>query len=67
MLVVFLELTRFTSEQIAGLSPLQGAALREITMALVLLVLMRLRPQGLLPERNQKAFTAPDKPENPAP
>ncbi|MFO1191747.1 MAG: branched-chain amino acid ABC transporter permease [Rhodoferax sp.] len=67
VLVVFLELTRFTSERIAGLSPLQGAALREITMALVLLVLMRLRPQGLLPERNQKAFTAPDKPENPAP
>ena len=56
VLVIFLELTRFTSEQVAGISALQGAALREITIAIVLLVLMRLRPQGLLPERNQKAF-----------
>lgn len=56
VLVVFLELTRFTSELVTGISALQGAALREITIAVVLLVLMRLRPQGLLPERNQKAF-----------
>ncbi len=60
VLVIFLELTRFTSEQVAGISALQGAALREITIAVVLLVLMRLRPQGLLPERNQKAFHRPD-------
>ena len=59
VLVIFLELTRFTSEQVAGISALQGAALREITIAVVLLVLMRLRPQGLLPERNQKAFHRP--------
>jgi branched-chain amino acid transport system permease protein len=56
VLVIFLELTRFTSELVVGISALQGAALREITIAIVLLVLMRLRPQGLLPERNQKAF-----------
>jgi len=59
VLVVFLELTRFTTEHVGGISPLQGAALREITIAVVLLVLMRLRPQGLLPERNQKAFARP--------
>jgi branched-chain amino acid transport system permease protein len=56
VLVVFLEFTRFTTERVGGISPLQGAALREITIAVVLLILMRLRPQGLLPERNQKAF-----------
>ena len=30
----------------------------------MLLVLMRLRPQGLLPERNQKAFARPDPTDN---
>lgn len=60
VLVVFLEFTRFTTERVGGISPLQGAALREITIAVVLLILMRLRPQGLLPERNQKAFARPE-------
>jgi branched-chain amino acid transport system permease protein len=56
LLVPFLELTRFAAEHVGGISALQGAALREIIVAVVLLVLMRLRPRGLLPERNQKAF-----------
>lgn len=55
VLVAFLELTRFGAEHVGGISPVQGAALREITIAIVLLVLMRLRPAGLLPELNQKA------------
>ncbi|HKB52802.1 MAG TPA: branched-chain amino acid ABC transporter permease [Ramlibacter sp.] len=55
VLVPFLELTRFIAEHVGGISALQGAALREIIVAVVLLVLMRLRPRGLLPERNQQA------------
>lgn len=55
VLVIFLELTRFGAEHVGGISALQGAALREITIAAALLLLMRLRPRGLLPERNQKA------------
>ena len=55
VLVVFLELTRFGAEQLGGITPVQGAAAREITVAVALLILMRLRPAGLLPELNQKA------------
>ncbi len=55
VLVAFLELTRFGAEQLGGITPVQGAAAREITVAVALLILMRLRPTGLLPELNQKA------------
>ena len=55
VLVAFLELTRFGAEQLGGITPVQGAAAREITVAVALLILMRLRPAGLLPELNQKA------------
>ena len=65
VLVIFLELTRFGAEHVGGISALQGAALREITIAAVLLVLMRLRPRGLLPELNQKAAGRPSPPERP--
>ena len=57
VLVAFLELTRFGAEQLGGITPVQGAAAREITVAVALLILMRLRPAGLLPELNQKAGT----------
>jgi branched-chain amino acid transport system permease protein len=59
VLVAFLELTRFGAEHVGGITALQAASLREITVALGLLVLMRLRPGGLLPERNQPAGPAP--------
>ncbi len=55
VLMAFLELTRFGAEQLGGITPVQGAAAREITVAVALLILMRLRPAGLLPELNQKA------------
>ncbi len=55
VLAAFLELTRFGAEQLGGITPVQGAAAREITVAVALLILMRLRPAGLLPELNQKA------------
>jgi branched-chain amino acid transport system permease protein len=67
LLVPFLELTRFAAERVGGISALQGAALREIIAAVVLLVVMRLRPRGLLPERNQRAPRAPANPERTVP
>lgn len=66
LLVPFLELTRFIAEHVGGISALQGAALREMIVAAVLLVLMRLRPRGLLPERNQQAPRSPSPPERSA-
>ncbi|MBV9825418.1 MAG: branched-chain amino acid ABC transporter permease [Alphaproteobacteria bacterium] len=50
-LVVFLlESGRFLIPLLPGLSAVQGAALREFLIAALLLLLLRLRPSGLLPE-----------------
>jgi branched-chain amino acid transport system permease protein len=54
-LVAFLEATRFVAELVPGMSPIQAASLREIIVALGLIVILSLRPDGLLPERSQKA------------
>lgn len=50
-----LEGTRFGAEHISGLSGLQIASLREIVIAVALIALMHLSPQGLLPERVRHA------------
>jgi branched-chain amino acid transport system permease protein len=55
LLIVFLEATRFMAEVIPGVTPLQAAALREMMVGLALILLLRLKPDGLLPERNQRA------------
>jgi branched-chain amino acid transport system permease protein len=55
LLVAFLEATRFLTEFAPGVSPLQRAALREILVGLGLVLVLSLRPDGLLPERSQKA------------
>lgn len=55
LLVIFLEATRFFAEFIPGIAPVQAAALREMMVGLVLILLLRFRPKGLLPEANQKA------------
>lgn len=55
LLIGFLELTRFMAEVVPGVSPVQAAATREIMVGLALVVLLRLKPNGLMPERNQKA------------
>jgi branched-chain amino acid transport system permease protein len=55
LLIGFLELTRFMAEVVPGVTPVQAAATREIMVGLVLILLLRLRPDGLLPERNQRA------------
>lgn len=55
VLVAFLELTRFGAELVPGITALQGAALREMSVGIALIALMHLRPDGLLPEMNQTA------------
>ena len=53
--VIFLEGTRFATELLPGLRPEQIAALREMLVGLALILVLHLRPQGLLPERIPKA------------
>jgi branched-chain amino acid transport system permease protein len=55
LLIGFLELTRFMAEVVPGISPVQAAATREIMVGLALILLLRLKPNGLLPEQSQKA------------
>jgi branched-chain amino acid transport system permease protein len=54
-LIIFLEATRFFAEAIPGISPLQAAAAREASVGVALILLLRWRPQGLLPERSTLA------------
>jgi branched-chain amino acid transport system permease protein len=42
--------TRFLAAEIPGLSGVQAAALREFTIGAALIVMMRVRPRGLIPE-----------------
>ncbi|WP_431282323.1 branched-chain amino acid ABC transporter permease [Humitalea sp. 24SJ18S-53] len=58
LLIGFLEATRFAAELVPGVSALQAAALREASVGVALILLLHLRPQGILPERNQKAPVA---------
>jgi branched-chain amino acid transport system permease protein len=53
--VIFLEGTRFATAWLPGLQPVQVAAMREILVGLALILVLHLRPQGLLPERIPKA------------
>ncbi|MGQ3030851.1 MAG: branched-chain amino acid ABC transporter permease [Ferrovibrionaceae bacterium] len=57
--VAFLEATRFMAALMPGLSPLQHAALREIMVGLALILVLHLRPQGLLPDRIPPAPRVP--------
>ncbi len=53
LVLVLLEGTRFLAAAVPGVSPVQKAALREGIIALSLILLLRLRPQGLIPERTR--------------
>jgi branched-chain amino acid transport system permease protein len=55
LLIAFLEATRFAAEVVPGVSAVQAAALREMAVGAALILLLRLRPGGLFPERSQKA------------
>lgn len=54
VVVTFLESTRFVIPLVPFISAVQGAALREILIAAVLLVILRFYRQGLVPETIQQ-------------
>jgi branched-chain amino acid transport system permease protein len=51
LVTLLTEGTRFLNGLIPGLSPVQLAAVREALIGLALIVMLHLRPEGLLPER----------------
>ncbi|WP_048645754.1 branched-chain amino acid ABC transporter permease [Nitratireductor soli] len=51
VVVFFLELTRFLPDLVPALAPAQFAACREILVGVALILVLRFRPQGLLPEQ----------------
>jgi branched-chain amino acid transport system permease protein len=53
VVLLLLEGTRFLAQEIPGVTPVQKAALRESVIALSLILLLRVRPQGLIPERTR--------------
>jgi branched-chain amino acid transport system permease protein len=53
LVILLLEGTRFLAAAVPGVSPVQKAALREAIIALSLILLLRFRPQGLIPERTR--------------
>ena len=61
LVVFFMESTRFLTEVVPGLQAVQVAALREMLIGGALIVIMRLRPGGLLPERLPRIDLAEEK------
>jgi branched-chain amino acid transport system permease protein len=51
LVVFFLESARFLTAWLPGLSPVQVAAVRELVIGASLILVLRWRPQGLVPER----------------
>jgi branched-chain amino acid transport system permease protein len=51
LVVFFLESTRFVTAALPGLEPVQVAAVREFLIGASLIVVLRVRPSGLIPER----------------
>jgi branched-chain amino acid transport system permease protein len=63
VVVFFLEATRFLIPLLPGLSHVQGAAIREFLIGAILILILRLRPAGLVPERMPR-FSVPESPGN---
>ena len=55
LLVFFMESTRFATGWLPGLRPVQVAAVREFLIGASLVVVLRWRPRGLIPERIPRA------------
>lgn len=55
LLVAWLEASRFAGDVLPGVSAVQVASLREISIGLALAIILRFAPGGLLKERNEKA------------
>jgi branched-chain amino acid transport system permease protein len=51
LVIFFMESTRFVTAAIPGLPAVQGAAVREFLIGASLILVLRLRPAGLIPER----------------
>jgi len=51
LVVFFMESTRFATGWLPGLRPVQVAAVREFLIGISLIVVLRWRPAGLIPER----------------
>src|SRR5258705_307230 len=51
LVVFFMEATRFATGWLPGLKPVRVAAVRELSIGAGLLIVLRFRPAGLLPER----------------
>jgi branched-chain amino acid transport system permease protein len=62
LVVFFLESTRFVIPYIPEISAVQGAAIREILIAVALLLILRVRARGLIPERIAQAPMPPSVP-----
>jgi branched-chain amino acid transport system permease protein len=58
LVVFFMEATRFATSWLPGLKPVQIAAMRELLIGASLLVVLHLRPRGLLPERLPRLETS---------
>lgn len=54
LIVFFQESTRFVAAWVPGLAAVQVAALREIVISMTLILILRFRPQGILPEHLPK-------------
>jgi branched-chain amino acid transport system permease protein len=54
VVVFFLESTRFATATLPGLTPVQVAAVREFLIGASLIIVLRVRPSGLLPERRPR-------------
>lgn len=59
LLMTLLESARFAVELIPAVTAVQRAALKELLIAVVLILVLRLMPAGLLPERIPRATPAP--------
>jgi branched-chain amino acid transport system permease protein len=59
--VFLLESTRFVIPLVPGISAVQGAAVREFLVAALLLVMLRYKPSGLIPERLAHYPVPPDR------
>lgn len=56
LVVFFMESTRFVTGALPGLKPVQVAAVRELLIGASLIIVLRVRPAGLLPERIPRAL-----------
>lgn len=57
-----LEVSRFAIPLLPAITPVQGAAIREFLIAAMLIVMLRFRPSGLIPEKLVRLPVPPHQP-----